>query len=157
MPDSLREHAQGLLGLFALGDVAHGAGEVDAIGDLPHGERQLDGELVAILVQDRHFNRRVQGVAFAAFEDALHADPLLVAEALRHQRIDRFADDLRRLITEHPFGTGIPGDDESLAVRADDGVVRRLHDRLVALGTGAQGHLGLAPAGDFGQRHVQHR
>ena len=54
---------EGLLGALALGDVAEDAGEELAVALGPVRQRQLDGELGAVLAQRVHLDRGADGPA----------------------------------------------------------------------------------------------
>ena len=63
-----------------------------------------------------------------AAPDASENDWLLILQLLWDDDGDRFADDLRRRITEQPSGTRIPADDDAVEVFADDRIVGRFDD-----------------------------
>ena len=74
----------------------------------------------------------------AGLEIPREPPPVLVVEALGHQRRQLMAEDVLRLVAEHAAGAVVPERDAAVLLRRDDCVVDGLRDRLEAAGGVAQ-------------------
>ena len=142
---------EGLLGALALGDVAEDPGEELAVALGPVRQRQLDGELAAVLAQRVHLDGGADDPRLRGQQEAAHAALVGVAVALRHEHGQRLAEDVGLLVAEDGLAAPVPADDVAPRVGGHDGVVGRfrhgteLHLELLQRG------LGLLALGDVGE------
>ena len=115
--------AQRVIGLLALGDIAHGAGEVAAVLGLPQRDRAFEGAFAAVLAHADQFRDAAVPAFGVAVHQSLKAIHGGLLEARRNDPRQRLPDDLGLVKTEHPRGRRVPTDYFAGGIGGDNRIV----------------------------------
>ncbi len=131
----------------ALGDVPDDRRERGRGTLVRGGERELEGELAAVLPPARELDGRADDPGLACGEIAPHPGAVRRVEAIGHQRRDLPPHDLRTRVTEDALGCRIEVGDVPGAVGRDDGIIGRDRQRAELPFARPQRFLHLLPLG----------
>ena len=111
--------------LFALGNVANESAEFVFARRLDWGDGQFDGELMAIAMQPRHFDARVQHRPFAGKQKTLQAPAMRLAILGRNDRFMQYLPErFFAAPAENLFRLAVPAGDDACGIHLYHGIHR---------------------------------
>jgi hypothetical protein len=140
MQELVSELDQIALGGVTFGNVANEAREQALLAECHLADRELDREHRAVLLRRRDLAADADDPLLPGPQIARDVAVMLRMEGRRHQAVDVAADDLRRLIAEHPLGARIEGADQAGSIDRHQAVWRGLEDRAQHRGLLLEGH-----------------
>ena len=109
------------------------------IGALPGCQREFERKLGSIFAQPVQLERLANHTAFIGGQKTGQTATMPVPVSLRHQTRQRLSHDFLLLVTENLSRCLVPGDDISVSIRDDDGVIGGIHDGAVPPFADSQG------------------